>query len=190
MNSMSQSRRCATLVLGGEVGGFKVLCREFKNKCYPTYLLNTKKSLEREVFLADISTVNVSCHNKFNALFAKLWQDIWTYFLFQLSPWLANANSGLREIFIFFISISFFILLIYLMCAENSLDCYCCCFQLDHWNKWLPVSATGEVKSTEEGFANDILVVTNGPLQCLPAKKHATDPKLHAQLLCKAQSSE
>ena len=72
------------------------------------------------------------------------------------------------------------------MCAENSLDCYCCCFQLDHWKKWLPVFATAEVKSTEEGFADDIPVVITGPLQCLPAKKHATDPELHAELLCKS----
>ena len=86
----------------------------------------------------------------------------------------------------FFISISFFILLICLMRVKNSLDCYCCCLQLNHWNKWLPVFTTGEVKSTEEGFADDTLVVASGPLQCLPAKKHATDPELHAELLCKS----
>ena len=75
------------------------------------------------------------------------------------------------------------------MRAKNSLDCYCCCLQLNHWNKWLPVFTTGEVKSTEEGFADDTLVVATGPLQCLPAKKHATDPELHAELLCKSRAT-
>ena len=58
--------------------------------------------------------------------------------------------------------------------------------QLDHWNKWLSVFAAAEVKSIEEGFADDIPVVSTGPLQCLPAKKHAIDPELHAELLCKS----
>ena len=39
--------------------------------------------------------------------------------------------------------------------------------QLDHWNKWLSVFAAAEVKSIEEGFADDIPVVSTGPLQCL-----------------------
>ena len=58
--------------------------------------------------------------------------------------------------------------------------------QSNHWKKWLPVFPAAEVKSIEEGFANDNPVVTAGPLQSLPAMKHAIDPDLHNELLCKS----
>ena len=58
--------------------------------------------------------------------------------------------------------------------------------QSNHWKKWLPVFPAAQVKSVEEGFADDIPVVTAGPLQSLPALKHAIDPDLHNELLCKS----
>ena len=58
--------------------------------------------------------------------------------------------------------------------------------QSNHWKKWLPVFQAAEVKSIDEGFADDVPIVCTGPLQCLPVKKHAIDPDLHTELLCKS----
>ena len=58
--------------------------------------------------------------------------------------------------------------------------------QSNHWEKWLPVFPAAEVKSIEEGFADSVPVVSTGPLQSLLFEKHATDPELHAELLCKS----
>lgn len=58
--------------------------------------------------------------------------------------------------------------------------------QSNHWKKWLPVFQAADVKSVDEGFADDVPIVSVGPLQSLPAKKHAIDPDLHTELLCKS----
>ena len=58
--------------------------------------------------------------------------------------------------------------------------------QSNHWKQWLPGFPAAEVKSVEEGFADSIPVVTTGPLQSLPVKKHAINPELHEELLCKS----
>ena len=58
--------------------------------------------------------------------------------------------------------------------------------QSNHWKKWLPVFPAAKVKSVEDGFADDIPVVTTGPLQSLPAMKHVIDPDLHNELLRKS----
>ena len=58
--------------------------------------------------------------------------------------------------------------------------------QSNHWKKWLPVFPAAKVKSVEDGFADDIPVVTIGPLQSLPAMKHVIDPDLHHELLLKS----
>ena len=58
--------------------------------------------------------------------------------------------------------------------------------QSNHWKKWLPVFPAAKVKSVEDGFADDIPVVTTGPLQSLPAMKHVIDPDLHNELLLKS----
>ena len=54
--------------------------------------------------------------------------------------------------------------------------------QSNHWKKWLPVFPAAKVKSVEDGFADDIPVVTTGPLQSLPAMTHVIDPDLHNEL--------
>ena len=54
--------------------------------------------------------------------------------------------------------------------------------QSNHWKKWLPVFPAAKVKPVEDGFADDIPVVTTGPLQSLPAMTHVIDPDLHNEL--------
>ena len=58
--------------------------------------------------------------------------------------------------------------------------------QSNHWKKWLPVFPAVKVTSVEDGFADDIPVVTTGPLQSLPVIQHVIDPDLHNELLRKS----
>ena len=50
----------------------------------------------------------------------------------------------------------------------------------------MPVFPAAKVKSVADGFADDIPVVTTGPLKSLPAMKHVIDPDLHNELLLKS----
>ena len=50
----------------------------------------------------------------------------------------------------------------------------------------MPVFPAAKVKSVADGFADDIPIVTSGPLKSLPAMKHVIDPDLHNELLLKS----
>ncbi|XP_031562920.1 uncharacterized protein LOC116298551 [Actinia tenebrosa] len=59
-------------------------------------------------------------------------------------------------------------------------------FLLRHWKTWLPAFPTARLKTVDEGLKDDLLIVTNGPIQSIPVHKHSIDPDVHYQILRKS----
>lgn len=59
-------------------------------------------------------------------------------------------------------------------------------FLLQHWKTWLPDFPSARLKTVDEGLKDDLLIVTNAPIESIPKHKHSINPDVHYELLRKS----
>jgi predicted ATP-grasp superfamily ATP-dependent carboligase len=60
----------------------------------------------------------------------------------------------------------------------------------NHWKKWLPAFPSADLKKVNEGLQDDVPIVINAAIQCIPKNKHSVDPDVLYKVQLKSSVPE